>query len=337
MNQQIWDNTRLEPVLITYNRAKFLERTLQAFLDAGLSGMKLHVLDNASPDETKGVFQKFHALWPSLHYHRNKYNIGGNGNILRATEITDSEYCWIIGDDDEWHLEDLAELKSEIEKGQADIIRLGWLVSEEARGRILPARELAEREEMFFASVSMISATILKRSVVAKYLPHAYMNTGDAYPQLVSILMATEEQRLDVYTVRKNLLTHTPNAAPGYYFGDLEWYAGWFRTSRFIQDPRLKKKFIGEVIRYMTRSRPGVFSRAVWLTKVALNYKALGIDQIPYLLTMLAYGKGRRGRILVALLAYLSVPQWLAKWLRTVNRRFHNRPERSVYFDRSRL
>jgi len=50
-----WDNQKLEPILIIYNRSADLQRTLAAFLDAGLTGIKLHVLDNVSTDETASV------------------------------------------------------------------------------------------------------------------------------------------------------------------------------------------------------------------------------------------------------------------------------------------
>ena len=55
MNNYIWDNRKLEPVLITYNRSGELEQTLDAFINAGLTDINLHVLDNASTDNTKSV------------------------------------------------------------------------------------------------------------------------------------------------------------------------------------------------------------------------------------------------------------------------------------------
>ena len=153
-NQIVWDNQKLEPVLITYNRSTDLQRTLTAFLDAGLTDINLHVLDNASTDETASIVATAQAQWPNLSYHRNKHNIGGNANILRATEISSSEYSWILGDDDEWHLENIGELCDVLRDGKADVIRLGWLVSPQNRERYLDACNLAGSEKLFFASVS---------------------------------------------------------------------------------------------------------------------------------------------------------------------------------------
>ncbi|CAD6873743.1 glycosyltransferase family 2 protein [Methylomonas fluvii] len=331
-----WNNQLLAPVLITYNRGNCLDLTLQKFVEAGLTGVQLYILDNASTDNTKDVVVKFQNVWPNLKYQKNKYNIGGNGNILRAIEITDSEYCWIIGDDDDWHLQFIDELIEVLKSQNADIIRLGWLVEGCSKGKSIPALDLAYNEQLFFASISMISATIIRRSVASAHLPSAYMNIGDAYPQLVSTMLSMQEKPLTVYSTKSDLMTHTPNTAPGYYFGDLEWYAGWFRTSRFLQDKKLRIKFIGEITRYMTRDRRSK-NGSLWLLKVALNYKAQGINQFNYLLSMMAYGDGWRGRIFMVFLAYCLMPGFLAGGLRRFYRKLFNLPERTLTIDRSRL
>lgn len=332
-----WDNQKLQPVLITYNRAPYLEKTLKAFLDAGLSSMKLHVLDNASTDTTPEVVRSAQNDWPALQYHRNQYNIGGNGNILRAVEISSSEYSWIIGDDDEWHLENIGDLTDALENRNVDVIRLGWLVSDISRGREQVIATFAFSEPLFFASVSMISATILRRTLIAEALPQAYMTIGDAYPQLVPLLLAAQRNDVTVFTVPKNLLTHTPSSAPGYYFGDLEWYCAWFRTSRHLADPLLRIKFIREIGRYMTRKAPSIFNRVVWYSKVALNYKARGIPQGKYLMTMLAYGRGERGTVGLAAALYVLTPQKIATHLLRLYQSWRGEAKRAFEYDRGRL
>lgn len=338
MNASIdWDNQKLEPVIITYNRAADLQRTLAAFLNAGLTNIKLHVLDNASTDETSAVVATAQALWPNLVYHRNKYNIGGNANILRAVEISNSEYSWIIGDDDAWLLEDISELSSVLNEGKADIVRLGWLVSPLSRGQIIEAAELVEMEKMFFASLSMISATIIRRAVIKPNLPHAYMGICDAYPQLVPFLRSIAQRPLLTYTVQRDLMMHTPSTALGYYFGDLEWCSSWFRNSRFIENGKLRKIFITEVISYMNRNKPGSLNEFIQFIKMALYFKAFGVNQWPYLLTMLAYGTGWHGRVIGLMAIYSLLPMWLAMRLRRLYLLIRGKSDKGLRFDRSRL
>lgn len=333
----LWNNQKLEPVLITYNRSAELRRTLNAFLDAGLTGIKLHILDNASTDETPEVVAGFKTEWPNLTYHRNQYNIGGNANILRALEISSSEFSWILGDDDEWHLEDISELCSVLGDGKADIIRLGWLVSPTARMEYRQARELVKNDKLFFASISMISATIIRRSLVIKHLPHAYMGIADSYPQLVPILREISRQPVMVYSLGQNLITHTPSTTPGYFFGNLEWYSSWFRMSRFIDDRDCRSRFVGEIFGYMTRNRPGPANEFLWMIKVAFNFKALGVNQWPYLLSMIAYGSGWRGRVALLILLYPLMPMKVAEFARKLYFRLTGRTDKGLSFDRSRI
>lgn len=332
-----WAEDVLAPVLITFNRSAALARTLEAFIAARLTSMKLHVLDNASTDETPQVVASAKQRWPGLTYHRNSCNIGGNANILRAVEVSDSEYSWVIGDDDAWLLQDISELAGVLKEGRADIIRLGWLISDESRGRYLEAEYLAARESMFFASVSMISATIIRRSLIKPHLPHAYMGICDAYPQLVSVMRSIERQSLSTYSVQLDLMTHTASTEPGYYFGDLEWCSSWFRMSRFLDDSGKRRKFVAEVIGYMSKHNPGAFNEFLQLLKIALNYKALGVDQWPYLLAMLAYGNGWKGRVVGLMVAYSLLPMPVARLLRSAYFTMTGRIDKGLRFDRSRL
>lgn len=335
----VWDNDKLEPVIITYNRAHHLKNTLLAFYEAGLTSMRLHVLDNASTDGTEEVVRELQHTWPLLTYHKNIYNISGNGNILRSMEITSSEYHWVIGDDDEWLLdqEKLCGLLQVLQQGIASIVRLGWLVPSTSRGTGRNGRDLAEEEPLFFASMSMISAVILRRSLVAQYLALAYYNTGDYYPQLVPLIRAIEEMPVTVYTLPSDLMIHRPSTGPGYFRGDLEWYTGWFRTARFFTQDHLKKRFVREVTYYMCRERPGRCREFLWLAAVLLYYKSFKINQWPYLLSMLAYGRGWRIGIAGLMLLNLITPTWLLAPLRKLYFKIRGLPQKTIVVDRSRM
>ncbi|MDR3490938.1 MAG: glycosyltransferase [Gammaproteobacteria bacterium] len=333
-NMIAWNNELLEPVIITFNRAKNLAATLNAFYNAGLSSMRLHVLNNASTDDTALVVKAMQSKWKNLIYHENAFNIGGNANILRSVEFSDSTYHWAIGDDDEWLLkpELLAELMQVMQKGDANVIRLGWLVSSASRAKTLTGLQLAKSENLFFASVSMISATIVKRDIVTHYLPLAYQNIADSYPQLVPMICGTEDTLLNVYTLSQNLMIHTPSTTPGYFSGDLEWYAGWFRTSRFLKNVALKKSFINEVTLYMCRDKPGSIRQFASLVKVLLYYKSFNLSQTSYLFSMFAYGQGWRLRIALLIVVNAIFPVKFLSFLRKLYL-----PKKIINVDRARL
>jgi len=326
----------VEPVLITYNRSVKLFETLSAFYSAGWGDKVFHVLDNASTDETMAVVRSFQRDWPKLHYHRNIWNIGGNANIMRAVEIAQSEYHWVIGDDDAWLFAGAAELDVVLAEKRADIIRLGWLVDDASRGKYILANDLASSEKLFFSSTSMISATIIRRSLVTKCLPEAYQNISNSFPQLVAVMNGSESDAI-VYSLNQNYMTHTPSTEPGYFFGDLELYASWYATARYLKQPYLKALFLREISYLMTMHRRGVFKQLSWFSKVALNAKGIGVPQSQYLLSMLGSGKGARAPVFVAMLAYAIMPGVLARWLRLIYRKLHGMPTVKLSESHSRL
>ncbi|MDD2898844.1 MAG: glycosyltransferase family 2 protein [Desulfuromonadaceae bacterium] len=314
----LWNNELLEPVIITYNRSQCLERTIQAFQDAGLGSMKLHVLDNASTDSTRSVVEKFQKNWPLLTYHRNTFNIGGNANILRAVELSQSEYFWVIGDDDLWLFGGIAELQEKLVQREADIIRLGWLVDDKSRGKIVESLELAWSEKFFFASLSMISSVIVRREIFVRNLPYCYMNIADSYPQMVPFYKTITSSSLKCYTLINDVVTHTPDPQPGYFMGDLEWHSAYIRGTRFLDNSDLRSKAVRELMDYtekVNNRRFNMFSHFKNFFYLAMKSKAYGFDQMPYLLNMLCYAQGYRGIIGLLVIVYLSMPTWLVRFL----------------------
>lgn len=306
-----WPNNRLQPVIITYNRAEQLERTLGAFLNAGLDSMQLTVLDNASPDNTSEVVEKFQKNWSELHYVRNRYNIGGCANYLRAVEITESEYCWVIGDDDEWMFDGLGELIERLNEGIADVIRLGWQVEPSERAKLFTLFELVESSPNFLGSVSMISSVIVRRSFVTRYFSESYFSLSDFYPQMVPFYREATSSAVKVYSLSVDFMTHTPSDKPGYFFGDLEWLTYYCRNTRYLQDLTLKKKMVAGVMSFLKgqfRFSYSVAANSRIILQLALKPKALGLDQMPYFCSLLGYGYGMRFSVLFAMLIYLILP-----------------------------
>lgn len=332
-----WDNALCEPVLITYNRAQHLDKTLAAFFALKDTGMRFHVLDNNSTDETAAIVSKWQSQWPMLVSHRNTYNIGGGANILRALELSNAVYAWILGDDDAWHLQHIDLLMDALVTCQADIIRLGWLVSESFSGTLTSANTLFTAEHYFFASLSMISATVVKRSLITAHLPQAYGAINTFYPQLALYIAAMQTQSLSIYSLKKALLIHTPNHEPGYFNGDLEWYAGWFKAGQFFTDLSQKKHFNQEIVRYMIRPKTGYWAEFLWLLQVALNAKARHLPQWRYLGVLFIFGSGWRFRLSCITLIYALFPTWLAKLARRGYYYLANKPYREALYDRSRL
>lgn len=313
------DDSHLTPVIITYNRADRLKETLEAFYQSALNHLSFYVLDNASTDHTPETVKSFQQKWPTLQYIRHPYNMGGNANILRAVEYGVGTYLWIIGDDDAWCLEHLKnqELSQALTAQKADVIRLGWLIPPAFKGKYCALAELIAEDNQSLVSLSQLSSTVFRRDLFTRVLPYCYFNVVDFYPHLVPVLMHLNHQTVSVYSVRDTLVEYVPGAEKNSYLcGDLKWFAGWFRTSRFIENnPQLQQQFNLQVLMYLTGSSK-VVHHFLYVLKAAFKFESLGLPQRPALMNMITYGPGMRWWLISLFLTLCLTPRFILKYLK---------------------
>lgn len=88
--------------IITYNRSKYLKKSLKSVLEQVGNDELVEVLvsDNCSTDDTKEVVREFQKKYKNLRYHCNEMNVGGDANIHVALREGRGEYVIAAGDDD---------------------------------------------------------------------------------------------------------------------------------------------------------------------------------------------------------------------------------------------
>ncbi|MCX6953066.1 MAG: glycosyltransferase family 2 protein [Verrucomicrobia bacterium] len=96
-------NTLISAKIITYNRADKLAATLREWNGSMLRRIPLEILDNCSTDHTGEVIDAACRENQNITTFRHRNNIGGVGNLLRAYERFDADYCWLLCDDDVLH------------------------------------------------------------------------------------------------------------------------------------------------------------------------------------------------------------------------------------------
>ncbi len=88
----------------TYNRLRWLERTLQEIIEQACEipagEIEIVVSDNCSTDGTWEYLLGLAARLPFLHVIRNQVNIGSEANVYRLPRLTTGKYLWLVGDDD---------------------------------------------------------------------------------------------------------------------------------------------------------------------------------------------------------------------------------------------
>lgn len=106
-------------VLITYNRKKHLEETLNALFtqDSPVKDFDITVLDNHSTDGTSELIESFCEKYPNLKHVINRKNIGGNANVAKAyAEYSTKKYIWLLCDNDKYCWKNWREIEVAIEQ-----------------------------------------------------------------------------------------------------------------------------------------------------------------------------------------------------------------------------
>jgi len=121
----------LEIIIITYNRSKYLEKTLLQIKDSPISNYKITILNNCSTDNTLEICDKYKKYFKNFNIITNNKNIGGNANIARAFELATLDYVWVMCDDDNYDFSNWNKIEKEIDNN-ADVIFLTKFEDSEA-------------------------------------------------------------------------------------------------------------------------------------------------------------------------------------------------------------
>jgi glycosyltransferase involved in cell wall biosynthesis len=86
----------------TFDRNDVLVETIRSLLRELPAEVPVTILDNASPTPVEDSLRLLlrPEQFAALKIIRHGANIGGNANITRCVELADSEWLWILGDDD---------------------------------------------------------------------------------------------------------------------------------------------------------------------------------------------------------------------------------------------
>ena len=195
MNNQSKITDDLQIILITYNRAAKVERTFQQLL-AGNSPVKkceIIVLDNNSTDSTANIVSVWQKEHSNIRYFHNRYNVGANGNIVKAMEIADKKYFWIMGDDDNHDFSNWQEVERAMADNEKIICISRYAIPEKYKED--PAYHLFQ---LTFVTAGIYSTDLLTDTI----MKNAYDNIYTLFPHLTMSVQYINECN-KIYVVNK--------------------------------------------------------------------------------------------------------------------------------------
>lgn len=83
----------------TFNRSRQILRNVTYLIPQLTDKVKLIVFDNASDNPVEVILRDI-LLSTGIAINRNKVNVGSVGNIIKCIESCDTDWLWILGDDD---------------------------------------------------------------------------------------------------------------------------------------------------------------------------------------------------------------------------------------------
>lgn len=118
------DRPLLTIAIPTYRRSTLLFELLTV-LGPQLKGhpeVELLISDNASPDDTPQIVQRFIDAGMAISYHRHAENIGSDANFISCLRQARGKYFWLFSDDDIILPGTIAEILHHISHQEYDLI-----------------------------------------------------------------------------------------------------------------------------------------------------------------------------------------------------------------------
>jgi abequosyltransferase len=165
MNIEI--NKKLSIVIPTYNRASFLDYSLETHIPLAKEyNISIYIFDNASSDNTNEVVKKWMKQYQLLYYSVNEENLGSDVNFVRALNRPCTDYVWPLGDTSKIEKEVLKSVVKQ-SKQSFDLI----LLNDQGRVLDIPTQILLDKNALFSNlgwQMSQMSSVIFRKRVIKK-------------------------------------------------------------------------------------------------------------------------------------------------------------------------
>lgn len=311
-------------MLITYNRASFLSSTLKALSCSPFRDCSLTVVDNCSPDSTEEIAMHYTPYFRQFKYIRNRLNIGGNPNYLKAIELSATQYTWVLCDDDFLDFSQCDDIIQAIESDSFDLIEVGATERRSwPRGTGTSAKTLVDKGLDYFFAMSFFPAYIFRTSLFdSSCFCWGYKHIDDLYPQF-DFLNKSVSHDFSIYLAQNRIVTR--NEVNDHAFSPFAWYASWVTSCRSISDSTHRAQAIEDA----TASRGFIKCVLFWMVfDKSLNDGDFLLRVFKVFRTYTATQKIKF--LCIFPLAMLPIPFSFWRWLRMRIYRYMNVPDSEI-------
>jgi abequosyltransferase len=247
-------------VIPTYRRSAFLRRSLERLHDQCPPTVRLVVLDNSSADDTKQVVAESAARFATgqLRYVCHPVNIGACANLLRAFEVPETEWVWVLGDDDEVLSDAIHTIEAVLSRHlDAACLSFRSLTDGEARPRnstiiSVGLPDFIEKLD-YFCDVLLMSTNVYRVSALQRFLRVGYFQCNSFAPHVAMLLGCLRETPDAQVVLASEQIVKWNRADPGKTWDFSSVSRGILELLRFAPDAKAR--------RLLARKIAAVFSR----------------------------------------------------------------------------
>jgi len=220
----------------TFNRYEFLKRTID-YLNKNLGlehNIEIVISDNASSDKTENYCLELANKFDFIKYSRNLENVGLDLNALNAIKIANSDYCWLLSDDDIPLDGTIERIIKAIKENNPNLIYLNYVGVVESNLSNIDIEGNKKDDEIYINNsekmlvkhlISHFSAIIINKNIFLKYeaLLLEYQNMGFERGYILCLVdnMILCESGISIFLGEVSLLTRNPQSLIGNNYNPL--------------------------------------------------------------------------------------------------------------------
>jgi hypothetical protein len=203
---------KLTIAIPTFDRNAVLASNLAKLLPQLTPDCHLLIIDNQSSEPVSDTICQLLRQYPtaSVKVVRNPHNVGCVANIIRCYELCETEWLWVLGDDDEPKPDAIQTILTEIEANPRTIF-INFATEIYRREREVRTRGLAEFVNSLdsFGNVLLISAGVVRAPKLQPNLKFAYHYAYSLMAHLV-LLMASIQDGDECVLSHKQIVSWEP-------------------------------------------------------------------------------------------------------------------------------
>lgn len=231
-------NQLLSICIPTYKRPALLEKTIRSALKAGKKyNIGIYIADDSVDETNMNVISKIQQEYAFIFHYRNKENLGIDANIVNSINLTTTDYCWIIGEDDlfdETAFDTVLPILSSLQ-GNIGFVAVNYSYVNNDHTHLIQDKAIPIIQNsivthetflnQYVRLIGFIGACIINKSLWKKVDATKYI--GTYYAHVGTIMESTKNK--NIYIVEKSLVLNRAEDITTFTWSDkaFEVFFGW--------------------------------------------------------------------------------------------------------------